>query len=166
MNKPKIIYIIEDSKILSGIMALVLKGKFNCKTIVFENGDDAMMCLQSFTPDLIVLDYNFNNKELKYNNGLDFLITLRKKLKIPVIIYSGQGDKVKAVKVIKEGANDYISKGNDDSMSSLLDATKDIFEIQSAKKSIKSFKTKLEKQLLFFILLIVLTTGFLYYIFN
>ena len=62
------------------------------------------------------MDYKFNDSKLKFINGLDFLIELRKTYTMPVIIFSGQNDKQKALELINRGANDYISKDDDDFM--------------------------------------------------
>ena len=116
----KTILIIEDSKILSEIIAVQVKQKIDCETLIFENADGVMKQIQIQTPNLIILDYRFNDTELQYNNGLDFLIELRKNYTIPVIVFSGQNDKQKAVEIMKSGANDYISKDEDDFMDDLL----------------------------------------------
>ncbi|MBL4593130.1 MAG: response regulator [Flavobacteriales bacterium] len=122
----KTILIVEDSKILSEIIAVQVKQKIDCETLIFENADGVMKQIQTQTPDLIILDYRFNDTELQYNNGLDFLIELRKNYTIPVIVFSGQNDKQKAVEIMKSGANDYISKDEDDFMDDLLKSIKDL----------------------------------------
>ena len=116
----KTILIIEDSKILSEIIAVQVKQKIDCETLVFENADGVMKQVQAQIPNLIILDYRFNDTALQYNNGLDFLIELRKNYTIPVIVFSGQNDKQKAVEIMKSGANDYISKDEDDFMDDLI----------------------------------------------
>ncbi|NQX98951.1 MAG: response regulator [Flavobacteriales bacterium] len=122
----KTILIVEDSKILSEIIAVQVKQKIDCETLVFENADHVMKQIQTQIPNLIILDYRFNDTELQYNNGLDFLIELRKNYTIPVIVFSGQNDKQKAVEIMKSGANDYISKDEDDFMDDLLKSIKDL----------------------------------------
>lgn len=120
MEIKETVFVIEDSKIISEILSLQLKQKFNCNTITFENADKAMNDIEKYSPALIILDYNFNDEDLKYASGLDFLIALRKNHKTPVIVFSGQGDKDKADEIIKEGANHYISKEDDDFFEDLL----------------------------------------------
>ena len=122
----KTILIVEDSKILSEIIAVQVKQKIDCETLIFENADGVMKQIQTQTPNLIILDYRFNDTELQYSNGLDFLIELRKNYTIPVIVFSGQNDKQKAVEIMKSGANDYISKDEDDFMDDLLKSINDL----------------------------------------
>jgi len=127
MNKVKTIFVVEDSKIISEIIALKLKNRFNCIVKVFQNGDDIINQIKKHSPDLVVLDYNFNEAELTYNSGLEVLVELRQRFKIPVIVFSGQRDKEKAVELIQKGANDYISKDDDDFMDNLLNSIEDAF---------------------------------------
>ncbi|MFT4661435.1 MAG: DNA-binding NtrC family response regulator [Glaciecola sp.] len=164
MDKIKKIFVIEDSSILSRIIELQLRQEFNCETTVFKNADDAMIVIKLSVPDLIVLDYIYNERDRRYANGLEFLKELRKKYDVPVIVFSGQSDKQKAIELIKEGANDYINKDDDDFMDDLLAATKDIFDMQFAKKKIKSFRSKLKINFLFLGLLLFLSAVMLKYI--
>jgi len=133
MKKQKTILVIEDSNIISEIIALRLKISFNCSVIIFNNGDDIVNQIKKYLPDLVVLDYNFNDSKLKYKNGLEVLVELRKQTEVPVIVFSGQTDKIKALEMIRRGANDYINKDNDDFMLALLQSVRDIFEIQTSK---------------------------------
>jgi len=116
----KTILIVEDSKILAEIIASQVEQQIDCETFIFENADGVMNHMQSKTTDLIILDYKFNDTKLKYSNGLDFLIELRKGYSLPVIVFSGQNDKQRAIELIKSGANDYISKDDDDFMDGLM----------------------------------------------
>jgi DNA-binding NtrC family response regulator len=158
MEKVKTIFVIEDSRILSEIIALQLRREFKCKVSIFENGDDVVNKIKKYSPDLIVLDYNLNESGLNYCSGLEVLVELRKKHKTPVIVFSGQTDKQKALEIVRKGANDYISKDDDDFMSALLQSVQDVFEIQNAKKNIDHVKSKIKNNFLFFIFLLTLST--------
>jgi DNA-binding NtrC family response regulator len=158
MEKVKTIFVIEDSRILSEIIALQLRREFKCKVSIFENGDDVVNQIKKYSPDLIVLDYNLNESGLNYCSGLEVLVELRKKHKTPVIVFSGQTDKQKALEIVRKGANDYISKDDDDFMSALLQSVQDVFEIQNAKKNIDHVKSKIKNNFLFFIFLLTLST--------
>ncbi|PCI93255.1 MAG: hypothetical protein COB15_16705 [Flavobacteriales bacterium] len=130
MEKTRTIFIIEDSAILPEIISVSIKQQFDCKTILFKNADLAMNYLSKCVPDLIVLDYKYNEKKLKFHTGLEFLVAFRKKFKIPVVVFSGQRDKQVAVEIIKQGANDYINKDEDDFMDGLLLSVRDILKIK------------------------------------
>lgn len=140
MNRVKTIFVIEDSRILSEIIVLQLKREFKCKVFVFKNGDDIINQMTKYSPDLIVLDYNFNDIQTRYDDGLKILIKIRKSYNTPVIVFSGQSDKQKALEIIRHGANDYISKDDDDFMMVLCDSVKDVFEIQLSRRKMKKLK--------------------------
>jgi DNA-binding NtrC family response regulator len=157
MRKKKTIFVVEDSEIIAKIIRLELKRKFHCKVFIFEDGDDVLNQVKVHHPDLIVLDYRFDNIELYYKNSLELLIDLRKNYKTPVIVFSGQHNKEKAVELIREGANDYISKDENDFMETLLASSNDIFEIQSAKSNVELFIKRLKINFVVLGVLIVLS---------
>ncbi len=128
MKDKKTIFIIEDSQILSEIIALQVKRNFNCNVIIFKNGDNIYYNINKYLPDLIILDYNFNDSNLNLKNGLEVLVDLRKDSNVPVIVFSGQRDMEKAIKIVQKGANDYISKDNDYFMDRLIESIQDILK--------------------------------------
>ncbi|MDB4533978.1 response regulator [Vicingaceae bacterium] len=128
MKDKKTIIVIEDSQILSEIIDLQVKRNFNCNVIIFENGDNIFYNINKYLPDLIILDYKFNDSNLNLNNGLEVLVELRKDSNLPVIVFSGQRDMTKAIEIVQKGANDYISKDDDDFMDILIESVKNIFK--------------------------------------
>lgn len=154
METKKTIYIIEDSQLLAEIIAMQLKHSLDCDTVLFNNADQVMSQMELRQPDLLVLDYNFNETDLTYKNGLEFLKMFRKQYKVPVIVFSGQYDKTKMVNMIKHGANDYISKDEDDFMDRLTTSSQDIFKLLAAKKEVSLFQSKLKKLILLFVLFV------------
>lgn len=164
MNTIKTIFIIEDSQIISEIISLRLKHEFKATTFSFINADHLMSKIDQYHPDLIILDYHLNNDKLKYSNGLRILQHLREEHNIPVIIFSGQSDKEKAIELIKHGANDYIHKDDDDFMDNLIVSIKNVFEIQNTKGQIQSFKSRVRKNILFCAFLTILGVGLLKYV--
>lgn len=156
MKKNKTIFVVEDSTILSEIIAMQLKRKFNCNVFTFEDGDDLRNQTKKRKPDLIVLDYNFGTNILLYSNGLAVLREFRRTFKIPVIVFSGQRDKEKALEIINAGAIDYISKDDDDFMENLLTSIEDVFKVQSSKAIIQRIKSKLKSIFIYLILLILI----------
>ena len=111
-----------------------IKQQIDCKTILFKNADLAMNYLSQCVPDLIVLDYKYNEKKLKFHTGLEFLVAFRKKFKIPVVVFSGQRDKEVANEIIRHGANDYINKDDDDFMDALLLSIGDVKNFKQRKE--------------------------------
>ena len=130
MKENKTIFVVEDSQILSEIIALQFKRNFNCNVIIFKNADTIFFNISKYLPDLIVIDYSFNDSKLNFHNGLDVIVELRKDSSIPVIVLSGQRNMSKAIEIVQKGANDYISKDDDDFMNSLLESIKEVLNIR------------------------------------
>jgi len=137
MKENKTIFVVEDSQILSEIIALQFKRNFNCNVIIFKNADNIFFNISKYLPDLIVIDYSFNDSKLNFHNGLEVIVELRKDSNIPVIVLSGQRDMAKAIEIVQKGANDYISKDDDDFMNSLLESIKETLNIRKSKNRIK-----------------------------
>ena len=75
-------------------------------THLVETGEDALEALDTFRPDLILLDYH-----LPGMNGLEVLGRIRKTdTQVKIIIMTGAGGVQVAVDAMKAGANDYLSK--------------------------------------------------------
>ena len=98
--------------------------------IIFKNADTIFFNISKYLPDLIVIDYSFNDSKLNFHNGLDVIVELRKDSSIPVIVLSGQRNMSKAIEIVQKGANDYISKDDDDFMNSLLESIKEVLNIR------------------------------------
>jgi DNA-binding NtrC family response regulator len=152
MKDNKTIFVIEDSQILSEIISLQLKRNFNCDVIAFKNGDNICNHVNEYLPNLIILDYKFNDSKLIFNNGLEVLVELRKHSNVPVIFFSGQRNIGKAIEIVQNGANDYISKDVDDFMTNLLDSIQDILNVRESKKKVNKLKEELKKGFIFLLL--------------
>jgi two-component system, NtrC family, response regulator AtoC len=102
------IFIVEDNSLYAKVLKRQLSQNesYNIKT--FETGRECIANL-SDEPDVITLDYTLPDM-----TGADILAEINKTLpKTHVIIISGQNDINTAVKLLKDGAYDYIMKGPD-----------------------------------------------------
>lgn len=118
--------------------ALIVKKKLQRDT-VFEyevshvvSGEDALSNLAKETYHITLLDYNLPKK-----SGLETLKEIKaKNIEMPVVVITGQGDETVAVKLIKEGAFDYLPKREnyEDSVPLMI------------KKTISEFRAKLERE--------------------
>lgn len=109
-----VIYIVEDSPFVQDMVEFTLKLESECEVRKFSGVDDVLKALDKRQPDIMILDYDLDRDHFQAPNGLDMLRHLtRLKLKIPTIVLSGQNDKSLAVKMIKQGAIDYVSKNED-----------------------------------------------------
>ena len=75
-----------------------------------KSGEQALMQLEYLMPDIIFLDYNMPS-----SNGLEILRQIKTtKPNIYILLISGQKDIQIALSALKDGAADYIIKGEED----------------------------------------------------
>jgi diguanylate cyclase (GGDEF)-like protein/PAS domain S-box-containing protein len=132
----KVLIIDDDKTTRMAISRLISKrdSSFQC----FEAGTfrESLALIADEKPDCIILDY-----VLEETDGLEILNNFNERnIKIPVIMLTGYGDEIIAVKALRSGAFDYIPKNilNEKSTSEFL--------IHSIKNAVKLFRTALEKQ--------------------
>ena len=106
---PKKILIIEDDKILSGLLGKKLKEAGFEVTSAFD-GVAGLDSLRTNKPDLVLLDIIMPEK-----NGMEVMEEMNKDpetslTKIPVIIISNSGQPVEIDRVLELGVRDYLIK--------------------------------------------------------
>jgi two-component system NtrC family response regulator len=101
--------IVDDDLAIRTSLALLLKSEgFTVKGA--GSPEDTFEILRTTTPELILLDLNFSI-ETSGEEGMDLLQRIKKfNPAIPVILITGWGTIDLAVKGMKEGANDFITK--------------------------------------------------------
>ena len=105
----KKLLVCEDDKFLSGAYRIKFT-KLGFEVQLASDGDDAFVHLQTFTPDLILLDLIMPGKD-----GFSTLVRLRSDERwkhIPVIVASNLGQKEDIDKSMALGANDFIIKSD------------------------------------------------------
>jgi DNA-binding NtrC family response regulator len=103
------IFIIEDNKLYADALKKHLHKNFNCLVSTFYNGTDALGRLKKEIPDFVTLDVTLPDAI-----GQELLGKIKKiSPNICVIAISGQQEIDVAVKLLKEGAHDYLTKGTD-----------------------------------------------------
>ena len=106
----KLIFIVDDDKIILHLMEYVLQGKNGYSIKSFLSGEE---CLQNIhlNPDLVVLDYILNTSDKQAMDGLETLIKLKEKNRdLPVIILSGYTDDQTRGEMMKNGATKVLRK--------------------------------------------------------
>ncbi|MHB8232602.1 MAG: response regulator transcription factor [bacterium] len=106
-NSRKRILVVEDNKMHSELLKVIIQSSFDADVVIAENGRDALdKIAESYLFDLIIIDIM-----IPMINGLDVLKTIRKLYdKIPILMLSALGDKKTIDKSFAEGATDYIVK--------------------------------------------------------
>ena len=103
VNKQKILIVDDDENIAELISLYLTKECFETK-IVYD-GESALSSVDSFMPDLILLDLM-----LPGIDGYQVCREIRQRLQTPVIILSAKGEVFEKVLALELGADDYMEK--------------------------------------------------------
>ncbi|MDR1870566.1 MAG: response regulator transcription factor [Deltaproteobacteria bacterium] len=95
---------IEDEAALRELIEYDLtRAGFQC--LGLENANDALMVVEDWLPDLILLDLMLPGLQ-----GLQFLEIIRKKHRTPVIVISARNSESDIIAALDRGADDYVTK--------------------------------------------------------
>ncbi|HXX91730.1 MAG TPA: response regulator transcription factor [Acidimicrobiales bacterium] len=98
------ILVIDDEEDVRTMVARLLEGE-GYQVEQAANSDEAAACLNTRTPDLVILDVMLSSED-----GFDVLASLRRTSNIPVILVTGRGRETDRVLGLKLGADDYVVK--------------------------------------------------------
>ena len=109
LKKASILAIDDDTDVLTAVRLLL---KPEVKEMVTEkNPENIPSILAKFSPDLILLDMNFNASINTGNEGIFWLKRIKEiKPEVAVIMITAYGDIDLAVRSLKEGASDFVVK--------------------------------------------------------
>jgi len=105
--KKRRILVVDDESTIVNTVTLILQSR-GYEVISASNGSEGLVKAKSEHPDLILLDIM-----MPVMNGHDTCIKLkadRSTKKIPIIMFTGQGDREAILKAHQTGADDYILK--------------------------------------------------------
>jgi CheY-like chemotaxis protein len=105
-----VVLIVEDSEIDRAVYRRFLESSslLDCEIQECELAEDALQLLETFRPDIILLDYL-----LPDSDGIELLEAFALQLETmpSVIMLTGEGSETIAVNAMKLGAKDYLVKG-------------------------------------------------------
>jgi DNA-binding NtrC family response regulator len=131
----------DDIAIRTSLILLLKKDGFEVKGV--SSPDETFEALRTETPELILLDLNFSI-ETSGKEGMQLLQQIKRKYPaIPVILITGWGTIDLAVKGMKEGAIDFITKPWQNDY--LVQSVRTILNL-SQNPPLSSTRKKLEKQ--------------------
>src|SRR5699024_992394 len=104
MNKDKKILIVEDDPEISTLLHTIIQ-KTGMGSVQAYSGTEGQLQLQHNTYDLIILDLM-----LPGISGEEFINQIRAKSAIPIIVITAKVDIEDKVRVLRMGADDYITK--------------------------------------------------------
>ncbi len=101
------ILLVEDEAALREIVAFNVKNAGH-DIVETDNANDALMLLEEFLPDLILLDIMLPG--LKGDQFLTLIRANNKFVQIPVIVISAKNSEEDIVRILEAGADDYLTK--------------------------------------------------------
>ena len=106
-NKNVNVLIVDDDKFVLKVEESILK-KVNFNIFKASNGEEALKCINDNNIDLVLTDLNMPKMD-----GEELLINIRKSKtmdELPIIVISSNEDHSKISRLLKLGANDYLTK--------------------------------------------------------
>lgn len=110
MKKQRSIVVVDDNKGVLSAVRILLKNTFD-RIVTLSSPVTLHSVLREETPDVVLLDMNFNDALNSGNEGLYWLHEIKKTYpSLPVVLFTAYADIDLAVRGIKEGAADFIVK--------------------------------------------------------
>ena len=134
------ILIVDDNKSILSALEILLQDDFD-KITCISNPNLLLSLLDSEMYGLVLLDMNFSAGVNSGNEGLYWLSRIKEiKKDIQVVMLTAYGDVELAVKALKQGATDFITKPWDNEK--LKSTLKNAHKIYLSKREIKKLKQK------------------------
>ncbi|WP_350344530.1 sigma-54 dependent transcriptional regulator [Proteinivorax tanatarense] len=135
----KKVLIADDEKNMRWAINKTLK-KVGYQVIEASNGEECLKLYNQVSPDLILLDY-----KMPIVDGMSVLEKIKKTdSQVPVIMITAFGDTKSAIKAMKLGAFDYITKPFD--LEKLKTLIKNALNIDDLKEQVNTLKTELKEK--------------------
>ncbi len=154
-HKP-LIFILDDNKVVRELLAFHFSEHNNWNVQYFTQGHDLLKALHQ-NPDVVILDYHLGESK----NG-DFF--LKRTKRFPTLILSGQRKIDIAVKLLKQGAYDYIVK-DENVLFKLEKSIEKILTLKTQKHNINHHKQNIKADLMNLLVFCVALLSFLFFIF-
>jgi len=103
----RVVYLCEDHEIvIDGVTRILLSDARYDQIVSFKNAADLSGALQHRLPDILILDLN-----LPDTSGVELMPDLRRRYThLPVLVLTMHKDQLLAAKLLRAGANGYLSK--------------------------------------------------------
>ncbi len=145
MAKEGTILVVDDNKSILSALELLLKTYFD-KVVMTSNPNRIDSALREDSPDVVLLDMNFSAGINSGNEGMFWLRRIKEQRpEVEVVLFTAYADIDLAVKGIKEGAFDFVSKPWDNDK--LLATLRNAYNLHRSRKSVKQLK-EIKRELL------------------
>jgi len=102
-EKSKIL-VVDDELQIARVLKTTLSARgYTIRTAV--DGDDALLIMKSWTPDLVITDLRMPNVD-----GVELCRIIRKTSAVPIIVLSVRNEEKNKVEALDAGADDYVTK--------------------------------------------------------
>ncbi|HEV2395768.1 MAG TPA: response regulator transcription factor [Candidatus Sulfotelmatobacter sp.] len=102
-DKSKILVVDDEVQIARVLKTTLAARGYTIRTAI--DGDDALLVMKSWTPDLVITDLRMPNV-----NGVELCRIIRKNSGIPIIVLSVRNEERNKVEALDAGADDYVTK--------------------------------------------------------
>jgi len=143
-RKPPLILVVDDDEGLLILTAEAFRAE-GCEVVTANSGAAAMACLESSTPDLMLLDL-----KLRDVDGQALIDRLqRRNAAVPFVVVTGEGDERVAVEMMKRGALDYVMKDTRllDQLPAVVQRALNLLEQKRALAAAEAGRRRLEKEI-------------------
>ncbi len=137
--------VVDDNKGVLSALELLLNGYFD-KVVMTSTPNQIDFALRDEKPDVVLLDMNFSAGINNGNEGLFWLRRIKEQRpEVEVVLFTAYADIDLAVRGIKEGAFDFVSKPWDNDK--LLTTLQGAYNLRRSRKSVKHLK-EIKRELL------------------
>jgi len=110
-KRARVVFLIDDDPMQLEMLADFIKERFSIKVHRFSNGEAALKQI-GLKPEVVFLDFHLDGEAAGAANGIEILKKIKSELPLAqVVMLSGQDKLSIAAECIKNGAFDYIVKG-------------------------------------------------------
>jgi len=137
---PGCILVVDDNKNVLTALRILLENYF-ASAHVLSNPNQLPAKLKEVSPDVVLLDMNFSAGLNTGNEGIYWLHEIKKyDADLPVILFTAYADIELAVRALKEGASDFVTKPWDNAK--LLATLQSAYSLRQSRKEVKRLREK------------------------
>lgn len=150
------IFLVDDEPIQNEMLKDYISERFRYKIKTYEDGESAIKDM-NLDPEIVVLDFHLNSHQPDAQDGVQVLKRIKElKPDVQVIMLSGQDKLDVAVDSMKNGAYDYVIKG-ETAFSRMENILNNINELTNIKAANGSYKKVISALYITIALLLVLS---------